>query len=384
MELLYTALGRERISWYEPDSIKWKGSLDKEVLRIERLWWRVRFLGVDDTVRQTYIQRQQIVLLHCVDWIKAIIVEDHECFEIAQFAHNKVEHLLQILFVHFRKDLKMDLLFPITQQTLMIHSFKQGLPALQQRLQQSKLQTELKATIVACFAHFIKVASFTRHTYGQVLMMQDLINWLSEARQLNTLSVFLQLCSLNCNYMGFYRLARKWFDGNSDGTIENVIRFRRLANFFKRIPVRSAYYWKKDRISLALMLAEYLEDKADIAELNSKFQFETAAIEPSGNKANKKLRVLLTIEQLGLVIRILKESNILGSVPTSTIIRFCIDHVLLEGKRQDNIISYEYLKSCINKSRSEVYDLVEQRLNGMLVTLRKFRIALRQRKSKRG
>lgn len=382
MELLYTALGKERIPWYEPDSIKWKDSLAAEVLRINSLWMKVGFQGFDDAVRQPYIQRQQIVLIHCLDWIEVIVGEDHERVEVSQFAKNKVEHLLQMLFVHFRKDLKMDLPFPITQQVILIYLLKQGLPALQQKLQKSRLQKEFMASIVACFIHFIKAASVTRYTYGQVLMMQELMEWLSETRQLKTLSVFLRLCYFNCNYMGFYRIATKWFDSKKI-TIESAVKFRRLVKFFRRMPMCGGYFWRKDRLPLVQLLADYLEDITCVAESNIKLQIEPVPTAHTNGRAGDRLQFRLTVEQLGLVIKVMKEAHILGPLPLSHIIRFCVDHVTTEGKQQDQRISYEYLKASINKSRVEVYDLVEQRLNDMLVSLRKLRITFRNRKENR-
>jgi hypothetical protein len=124
MELLYTSLGREKPCWYHPEPEELRQAIDREVVRITILWQRFAFVTVNVSVYTGYVRRQQMVLLHCLDWLDSI-GEEREDIRVGKAA---IQQLLDFLLEHFEDALQKRLIIPAFQQARIVAQLKMDLP----------------------------------------------------------------------------------------------------------------------------------------------------------------------------------------------------------------------------------------------------------------
>ncbi|MGN6493403.1 MAG: hypothetical protein ACTHLE_15485 [Agriterribacter sp.] len=376
MELLYTGLSEERPSWYEPGPDAWRASLLQVVVDIEQWWRRFDFVAVDPQQRVCYIQRQQRTLLHCLQWMEQ--AEQEKGTDVVRGdAMRAVHRLHDFLLEHFETALRKDLRMPGWQQARLVSQLKTDLPALQKKLDTHPIAADLKGVIIELFIVFIEGAPNIRYLYGQALMMRTLMQFLLEPG-LTAPNVIEQLCYLNCNSRAIYTFLRKHFDKTSLTLPEKTYRYGRLSKYFKRLPVKKGSFLEPEHMRLTRQLADYFADLARDARQQLRVSLQEAA---SGAATPNRLALRLTAEQLGLYIRLFKETEILQPVPTSQVIRFCVRYLRTVGKDAGEELSYEYLKSTISRQQPEGFTIVEKQLGQMMVLLRQWRIEMRKTKS---
>jgi hypothetical protein len=366
MELLYTSLGREKPCWYHPEPEELRQAIDREVVRITILWQRFAFVTVNVSVYTGYVRRQQMVLLHCLDWLDSI-GEEREDIRVGKAA---IQQLLDFLLEHFEDALQKRLIIPAFQQARIVAQLKMDLPHLQKRLNEGNIQ--MTNLIVDEFAFFIEGAPDSNYFYGQVLMMRNLMRYLTDSKVSST-RIFQQLIFLNCNGKRIYKYCKRLFLKPHLTLFEKAYFYRRLAKFFKRQPVKKGSFLEADTPRLTLQMADYFADLALDSERQLQLHENTRA-----TISHERLALQLTIEQLGLYVRLFKQVGVVKPVPNAQVIRFCMKYLRTAGKASDDEISYEYLKSSIARHQEGAYNVVEKQLNEMLVELRRMRIEARK------
>lgn len=371
-EMVYTTFGQEKPSWYHPGPDAWLVVLEQEIQRIERTWQRFAFATVEQRERERYVQRYQETLLHCLKWLEKI---EGEKIALRQ-TRAAIDRLLDLLLAHFEPELEKSAAMPEMQQVRLVAQLKAELPLLQRKLDDTKTALETKSLLIEVFGSFIREAPDKKYVYGQVLTMRSLMGVLLQGK-LTEEFIFEQLCYFNCNSRIVYNFLKESYQKEHLTLPEKPHRYQRLSKYFKRMPVKNGSFLDPMRAGLTHQVSDYFADLAADAERQLRLK-ESEFSTPSGPQDRLALR--LTIEQLGLYIRLLKEAEILQPVSTAQVIRFCIKYIRTVGKDPGKEMSYEYLKSSIGRQEVSIINVVEKQLNQMLVQLRKRRLEIRKTK----
>lgn len=389
-EIIYMQLLGRLTATESPDLEKWSEEIKKETIRIERALISFVFLNSSEQARKRYIQHHQRRLLYLVNVLQTC--RDSKIFGNMDgkehhyaFAEAQLKVLLDMIASHFERDILLDVPAARLQQQEIVELLQEKIILLKNILLRFEIDKTLSEMLIESFNYFMKQSTIKSYTYGQLFMMRDITKVIIERGNNNLPGSFMdtkwivkQLCMLNFNRLSFYKFCRTWIRLHYPDADDEFYRYIRLTKFFKRIPVKASYGWDTQRMDINEMLSDYFKDIALVVKRKQRQQLLYHSNGEGQQNNERKLPTNLTVDQLGLFMRLIKEAGILKAGSISSIIRFCMHHISTIGKNPAEELSYEYLKSSISKTTGDAVDKVENHLQNMITHLRKIRVEARK------
>lgn len=389
-EIIYMQLLGRLSDSESPDLETWSDEMKKETSRIERALISFVFINTSESTRKKYVQHHQQRLLYLVNVLQ--ICRNSEVFgnlgrkeQYYTFAERQIKALLDMIASHFEADILLNVPAAHLQQQEIVELLKEKIILIKKILSRFEIDKTLSEMLIESFEIFIKYSANKSYTYGQIFMMRDLAElvigrWSGSipGRITDTKWMVKQLCMLNFNRLSFYKFCRNWIRLYYPDADDKLYRYVRLTKFFKRIPVKAGYGWNIRRMNITEMLSDYFKDVALVVKRKQQQQ-QFYHHNGEGQEYNeKKLVTNLTVDQLGLFMRLVKDAGILKAGSVSSVIRFCMHHISTIGKNPTEELSYEYLKSSISRTTADTVDKIELHLQNMITQLRKIRVEARK------
>lgn len=371
------------------DPEKWREEIKKETARIQRALLSFVFLNSSESVRKRYIQHHQQRLLYLVNVLQTCrnseVVGNLNGKEYQYtFAEAQVKALLDMIVSHFEEDILLDVPAEMSQQQEIVALLKEKTILITKILPGFEIDKMLTEILTESFDVFIQYSAKKSYTYGQLFMMRDIAALIIKRGSsdlprpvTDTKWMVKKLCMLNFNRLLFYKFCRNWIRLHYPDSDDKFYRYIRLTKFFKRIPVKPGYGWNIHRMNIAEMLSDYFKDIALVVKRKQQQLLHHNNNEVQENN-ERKLATNLTVDQLGLFMRLIKDAGILKAGSVSSVIKFCMHHISTIGKNPREELSYEYLKSSISRTTADTVDKVEQHIQNMITQIRKTRIEARK------
>ncbi|MFT3701199.1 MAG: hypothetical protein QM802_02460 [Agriterribacter sp.] len=362
---------------------------EAETIRIEAVFLNLLFSAVPDAARKRYIRHHQQRLQFIAEKVYRYVqlnktwlntVEALSGYQSVQYA---IEQLLGVIEMHYGADMSMDSVAPSNYNQKVTDDIKNALPEIQQQLEVLKIDPVLAKLLLESFEQFAQRSLYRLSCYGQIYMMRDIKTELLTYRTTVTNSkghtkwLIEMLCGYNFNRLSFYKYCREWVIKYFDNEKDKLYLYTRCGKFFSRLSVQTSYGWNLQRITITAMLKDYFRDQF----LAEKRRIEQEILLNGGatpGVASDKLAVGLTVDQLGLFIRLMHENEILKSKSIASLIRFFVHHTSTVGKDPMIEYSYDHLKNSYSRSTIQTIDKVDQYLQSMAMLLRKMKLDARK------
>ena len=361
---------------------------EKEVDRIENVFLGLLFLSISEQMRKRYIRHHQQRLQYMEEkihqytqtnsiWLKSVDATGN--YEVIQKA---VDRLLSVIETHYGTDMLMNSVAPFAFNKEMTENLISSLPDLEHKLDVLKIDRKLSGLLVKSFEQFSGRDHYHLSCYGQLHMIrqivQDILNHepsagLEKMSEQNRWLIEL-LCSYNFNRLSFYAFCKDWIIQYFSPEEDKLYLYTRCGKFFSRLSVKKGWGWNLQRMEVTSMLADYFRDSF----LAEKRRMQQEMVLSQSIEGTGKLFTNLTVEQLGLFIKLMCNSEIVKSKSVTSSVRFFARHISTVGKDSQQDISYDYLKSAYNRSSLQVIDKVDSYLQEMSSLLRQIRIAERK------
>lgn len=372
----------------EPDT--WSKEIEKEIIRIEKALLSFVFTDLKEIERKQYIQHHQQRLLYLIKRInhykhsgRSQTLNATESY--TALAEKHVQNLLHHIGVHFEEDMRINIQASSAHQLEVINTLKNKKPLLAKAFDSLGMDKGLSGILTETLDLFIHHSTNQSFNYGQLFMMRDIADLIFKYPDLSierdgneTKWMVINLCMLNFNHLNFYKFCRNWIVQYYPNGDDRYYRYIRFMKFFERIPVKPGYGWNVNTTRITHMLSDYFKDAALTVKRKQREQLFIHSNSRDQGLNETKLSTTLTVDQLGLFMRLLKDTGILKANTVASLIRFCMQHISTVGKNPAQEISYEYLKSSISKTTPDTLDRVEQHLQNMSGQLRKLRLEARK------
>lgn len=368
----------------------WSKEIEREIIRVEKAIISFVFVNRKEIERKKYIQHHQMRLLYIIRRIEhnnpsAALQTSRAIEPYSSIAEKHIQKLLSAIAIHFEEDILLNIEAPSIHQREVIDILKSKKTLMDKALHSLAIDNNLSEIIRETLDSFIHHSTTQSFTYGQLFMIRDmaaLIYKYSEhpVKKEEGLTKWMvhNLCMLNFNHLNFYKFCRGWIVQYYPNGDDHYYRFTRFVKFFERIPVKPGYGWNIHSMSITNMLGDYFKDAALAVQRKQQWQWFSYSNNRDFALNEARLLTALTVDQLGLFMRLLKDTGILKASSVVSLIRFCMQHISTVGKNPAQEISYEYLKSSISKTTPDTIDRVEQHLQNMITLLRKFRLESRR------
>lgn len=369
------------------------GEFESEAGRIESVFLGMLFSSVSDSMRKRYIRHHQQRLQFLCEKLyrymetNKLWLMNADALLNYQRLLNKVEHLLNVIELHFPADMLMDSIAPTQYNNNVTEEVRSGLPFMEDKLRELRIQKELFDLLTDSFELFVNRRGYQLCCYGQVNMMRDILQAILQYEPLDAIRnsnggdkwLIELLCRYNFNRLPFYKFCRSWilkyFSGELD---DRLYLYTRCGKFFSRLAVHKTYGWNLQRMPINDMVTDYFRDKFLSEKRKIQQELLSHHAENGAGFQNGKLSVNLTADQLGLFIRLLNEVEMIKNSSVAGIVRFFTQHFSTVGKDPTKELSYDYLKITYGKTSIPAIEKIDTHLQSMVKLLHKIRIETRQ------
>jgi hypothetical protein len=161
---------------------------------------------------------------------------------------------------------------------------------------------------------------------------------------------------------------------DKEPVIEQLYKLTRQQKYFSRLKTNGALAYNPQRIDIATMLADWLQDMITRKEreLQMSLQQMQAESEERGGDS-QKIVTNCTVPELGLSTRLFIEAGVFQNKNKKALARFMAKHVVTFQKSVDEEFSVDHLYSSIYTTDQSTLDSVQAMLNRMLKALSKIR-----------
>lgn len=298
---------------------------------------------------------------------------------------------------HAARYLDQDMPLPYTRGQYFLSYIRERLPQVKERLQAGGTDQRLSELVL----ELLRESTQDGHlTYRQWFPLEDLVGFIlqlprvdkGEASVKGDLSVSQRLVEtlyrLNVNTTGMYRYIKATIEEVVEdkeyvsGKLPELGRVKRYVHWLEHKP---GYQYVAGRVSLARMLSAWLEELGRLKEKEGQKTGDEEKDDESGfGLDSKKVITSLTVNELGLLVRLFMETGVFRTRNRKGLARFMAQNVVTLKKEAVDEVSSNHLYGTLYSMNDATLDSVQAILNRMLVRLGKLRLEQRQKKPAKG
>lgn len=193
---------------------------------------------------------------------------------------------------------------------------------------------------------------------------------------------------LNINTLPVYRYAKakmaRLVDEKAFAT-EQLSELSRIRRYFSWLEHKPGYRYLESRGSIIQMMSGWLEEFTRLKEKEAQESGEDSPPDDSGfGLDSKKVITSLTVNELGLLVRLFMETGVFRTRNRKGLARFMAQNVVTLQKEAYEEVSSNNLYGTLYSSTDATMDSVQAILNRMIVRLGKFRLEQRSKKPPAG
>lgn len=302
---------------------------------IERIKDCIALTGLEATSEEAmkkYIRQHQFGSIRLIGQLfqylpRAKILKAHSAAQaaLAHTLYNGLQELLLFLEKHYPQYYDRDTWIPDSYQQIVISDLAKDMSILREGLKQAKIDTELIKVSMAPLYHFIQptVSVHNKITYGRLAylkVLKDELKHLSLGNHEDSASQTLQyrLLYLNLNSFSYYRYCInqvQHYVKEVPGKPEKLERLAYVMKLVQQAKVREGIAYDPNELSLKQQLAHWLTQEIHFLKTPGNQEGTKTADLDLATEVHFKLD--LSVAQLALLIRVLRENNLL--MPTSSV-----------------------------------------------------------------
>jgi len=162
---------------------------------------------------------------------------------------------------------------------------------------------------------------------------------------------------------------------------EQLSELRRIKRYFSWLEHKPGYQYLESRGSIIHMMSGWLEEFTHLKEKEVQESGEDSPPDDSGfGLDSKKVITSLTVNELGLLVRLFMETGVFRTRNRKGLARFMAQNVVTLQKEAYEEVSSNHLYGTLYSSTDATMDSVQAILNRMIVRLGKFRLEQRTKK----
>lgn len=362
---------------------------DKEVARIENVFLSQMFFPISDMVRKRYVRHHQQRLQFMEEKIQRYVLMNANWLKVSDAKKNydrlqqSIGRLLSVIETHYAADMLLESVAPASYNMKVTEFVKENLSGFERKMEIMKVDQRLSNLLMESLEQFVDRKHYTLSCYGQLYMIRQIVHDVlnhepnSDLKRKKDQDRWLieLLCSHNFNRLSFYSFCKEWIVQHYSSETDKLYLFTRCGKFFSRLTIKKNFGWNLQRVNIVSMLSDYFRDSF----LAEKRRIQQEIMMGKPEKDNMKLSTNLTVEQLGLFIRVLCESDVLKTKSVASVVRFFARHMSTIGKEVHQELSYDYLKNAYTKSSIPVIEKVDEFLQNMSTHIRKIKLDARRK-----
>ena len=288
-----------------------------------------------------------------------------------------LDELSAFLERHVPGYLDADAPLPPFRQKRFLTQIREALPQAKERLHASGADERLSEILLGLLQESSRDETLT---YRQWFPLKDLLTFIGQlpAKEAPGISECLveRLYRLNFNTTTVYRYIKaSVLEGMTDK--EPASELGRMRRYIGWLEPRPGYQFVEGRASLIRMLLGWLDERA----LGNG---EESADDSGFGLDSKKVITSLTVNELGLLVRLFMETGVFRTRNRKGLARFMAQNVVTLKKEATDEVSSNHLYGTLYSVTDATMDSVQAILNRMLVRLGKLRLEQRQKKPEKG